>query len=341
MRIRIEYDMPLHLLLSRHADERFGPRIRAVLEGHDPRIVHADDLPRPTGPIDVALLTRDITGKSTKSQPAQGLQRFFDALEGAATLRWLHIHSAGTDRPAFVPLMARGVTVTTSSGASANTLAVSVLGGMIALSRGFLAQWDAQRRHAWEPIDAVDGPPAFGGRTAVVVGLGPIGREIARLLRAFRLRVIGVRNSPGAVEACDETLVLEQLPSALHRADWLILACPLTGKTRGLVDARVLAALPDGARLVNVARGEVVVEPDLIAALRSGRLAGAWLDVFAKEPLDPASPLWDMKDVVVSPHCSSRSSDHFDIVGEIFLDNLARFRDSRPLRNVALPSPLL
>lgn len=330
--------MSLHLLLSRTADQRFGPRIHAALEGIDHRIVHVDDL-RPGTPVDVALLTRDITGKSTKSTLAASAQRFFEVVGASPRLRWLHIHSAGNDRPQFAPLLARGVTITTSSGASANTLAVSVLGGMIALAREFPAQWDAQRRHAWEPLDEVTGPPEFGGRTALVVGLGPIGREISRLLRAFRLHVIGVRNSAGAVEECDETITYEGLDAALPRADWLILACPLTPKTRGLVDARALALLPAGARVVNVARGEVAVEPDLVGALASGKLAGAWLDVFTTEPLDPASALWDMPHVLVSPHCSSRSSGHYDIVGDIFVDNLGRFRDGRPLRNVALAPP--
>lgn len=328
--------MSLRLLLSRAAADRFAGRIREVLDGRPHDLLLLEELaPSPAQRIDVALLSRDITGKSTKFRLAEGTQRFFDTLYASAGLRWLHIHSAGTDRPVYPKLFERGVAITTSSGASARTLGVSVLGGMIALARDFIAQWEAQRRHAWEPLDEVGGPPEFGGQTAIVVGLGPIGREIARLLRAFGLHVIGVRRDARPVAECDETLTYAQLPAALPRADWLVLACPLTATTRGLIDREALARLPRHARLVNVARGEVVVEPELVAALSGGRLGGAWLDVFEHEPLDPASPLWDLPNVIVSPHSSSRSPGHYDAVGEIFLDNLARWRDGRPLRNLA------
>jgi phosphoglycerate dehydrogenase-like enzyme len=249
----------------------------------------------------------------------------------------MHTHSAGTDRPVYPPLFERGVAITTSSGASARTIGVSAVGGMIALARGFVAQWEAQKRHAWEPIDEVGGPPEFARGRALVVGLGPIGREIARLLRAFGLRVVGVRRTAEAVPECDETATFAELRERLREADWLVLACPLTETTRGLVDASALALLPRGARIVNVARGEVVDEAAMAQALARGHLGGAWLDVFHHEPLDPASPLWDLPNVIVSPHSSSRSSGHYDEVLRIFLDNLARFRDGRPLRNAARP----
>lgn len=328
--------MAVRLLMSLAAHERFGERIEEALRGRDAHTIFIEEVTDPAKVrADIAFLSRDITGKSTKFNPLETMRRFFDALAASPGLQWLQVHSAGTDRPLYPPLFERGITITTASGAGARTIGVSVLGGMIALHRQFPALWDAQRRHAWEPLDEVNGPPAFAGATAVVVGMGPIGREIARLLRAFGLRVVGVRREAQAVAECDETITYESLVSRLPQADWLILACPLTATTRGLVDARALAALPPHARLVNVARGEVVDEPGLIRALREGRLAGAWLDVFAHEPLDPASPLWDLPNVLVSPHSSARSSADFDTVGEIFLDNLARWRDGRPLRNVA------
>jgi phosphoglycerate dehydrogenase-like enzyme len=331
--------MSIGLLLSRAAAERFGPRIQEVLAGREHRIVTLEEVGAGPPPIDIALLSRDITGKSTKFKLVETMQRFFDTLAAAERLKWLHVHSAGTDRPVYPPLFARGITITNSSGASARTIGVSVVGGMVALARGFVAQWEAQRRHAWEPLPEVGGPPEFGKGTVVVVGLGPIGREISRLLRAFGLKVIGVRRSADAVPECDETVAYAALPRVLPRADWLVLACPLTEVTRDLIDAKALALLPAGARIVNVARGEVVDEEAMIRALREGRLAGAWLDVFRHEPLDPASPLWDLPHVIVSPHSSSRSDGHYDFVGEIFLDNLARWRDGRPLRNVSLNAP--
>jgi phosphoglycerate dehydrogenase-like enzyme len=330
--------MSLRLLLSRAALQRFDGRIGAVLRGHPHEIVLLEDVRDPAGQrIDVALLSRDITGKSTKFRLVEATQRFFDTLYASPNLRWMHTHSAGTDRPVYPPLFERGITITTSSGASARTIGVSVLGGMIALARGFVAQWEAQKRHAWEPLDEVGGPPEFARGRALVVGLGPIGREIARLLRAFGLRVTGVRRSPRPVEECDTTVTFENLREELPRTDWLVLACPLTSVTRGLIDAQALALLPQGARIVNVARGEVVDEAALATALAGGRLGGAWLDVFQHEPLDPASPLWDLPNVIVSPHSSSRSTGHYDEVLAIFLDNLARWSDGLPLRNPARP----
>jgi phosphoglycerate dehydrogenase-like enzyme len=113
----------------------------------------------------------------------------------------------------------------------------------------------------------------------------------------------------------------------------LVLACPLTQDTQGLLDRQAIGQLPPGARIVNVARGEVTVERDLIEALESGRLGGAFLDVFEREPLDPASPLWALPNVIVSPHSAGHTTGHYAAVGEIFLDNLARWCDGRSLRN--------
>ena len=332
--------MPYRLLLSRAAHERFGERIARAFgdRAHEP--VFVDDVADPAAVrADLAWLSRDITGKSTKFKLAPAMQRFFDALAASPNLRWLQVHSAGTDRPVYPPLLERGVIVTTASGASARTMGVSVLGGMIALHRGFPKQWDAQKRHAWEPLDEVAGPAEFAPAHAIVVGLGPIGREIARLLKAFGFSVTGVRRTAEPVPECDETIAYGALASRMPAADWLVLACPLTEATRGLVDGNAFSRLKPGARLVNVARGEVVVEDEMARALRDGRLAGAWLDVFTHEPLDPASPLWDLPNVIVSPHSSSRSDGHYDFVGDIFLDNLARWRDGRALRNVSLNAP--
>src|SRR5687768_10109465 len=215
--------MSLRLLLSRAAVERFDGRIAATLQGREHEIVVLEDIADPRGQrIDIALLSRDITGKSTKFRLVEETQRFFDTLYASPNLRWMHTHSAGTDRPVYPPLFERGVAITTSSGASARTIGVSALGGMIALARGFVAQWEAQKRHTWEPIDEVGGPPEFARGSALVVGLGPIGREIARLLRAFGLRVVGVRRTADAVPECDETVTFAELRERLGEADWLV-----------------------------------------------------------------------------------------------------------------------
>ena len=129
------------------------------------------------------------------------------------------------------------------------------------------------------------------------------------------------------------TIAYGDLLSVLPQADWLILCCPASPQTRGLANGKVFAAMPDGSHFINVARGEVAVEADVIAALQSGKLAGAYLDVFEKEPLDPASPLWDLPNVLISPHTASHSQGQNEAIFEIFLENLARFRAGQELRN--------
>lgn len=329
--------IPVRLLLSREAADRLGARVGAILDGRPFEIVHLESAPGPDGDfgVDIGLISVDVRGNSTNVVLAPTMRRFFEMAGKSRNLQWIHTNSAGADRPEYRPLQARNVTLTTSSGATAATIALSVTGAVIALAREFPAVMDAQRQRAWVPLRGSRTPRDLAGQTALVVGLGPVGREIARLLKAVGLRVIGVRRSDSPVDACDETISFDRLREALPRADWVILACPLSDLTRGLIDAEALAALPAGARLLNVSRGAVVDEEALVAALRSGQLAGAYLDVFTREPLAPDSPLWTLPNVIVSPHSSSYSHGYADRVGEIFLDNLARWRDGLPLRNVA------
>ncbi|QJR09406.1 Glyoxylate/hydroxypyruvate reductase A [Usitatibacter rugosus] len=324
------------ILLSPVVQERFGPRLQAAFGGHAHRIVHLDAPPGPDGDfgIDAAFLSRDITGRSTKFKISETMERFFHMLEHSRNLRWVQTHSAGADRPVWKPIKARGITMTTGGGALAGTVAVTAVGGVIALARRFPEAMDAQRRHAWEPLLEDRSPPDLAGTSALVVGLGPIGGEIARLLRAIGLRVTGARPEARPHEHCDEVISYAEVRSRLPGTDWLVLACPLTDMTRGIVDGAGLASLPKGAHVVNVARGEVIVEKEFIEVLRSGHLGGAWLDVFEVEPLDPASPLWDLPRVMVSPHSSGHAQGNYDRVAGIFLDNLGRFVAGEPLRNV-------
>jgi phosphoglycerate dehydrogenase-like enzyme len=225
------------------------------------------------------------------------------------------------------------VKATTASGAAAMTVAHSVLGAVIALDRRWPLLADAQRRHAWEPRLGERSPRDLAGQCAVIVGMGPIGRTIAGLLQGLGMASIGVRRSAEPAQPFEMVIPYDRLPEVLPRADWLILCCPASPLTRGIANARVFAAMPNGAHLINVSRGEIAVEADVVAALAAGKLAGAYLDVFEKEPLDPASPLWDMPNVLVSPHTASHSLGQNEAIFGIFLDNLARFRSGRKLRN--------
>jgi phosphoglycerate dehydrogenase-like enzyme len=326
---------PLKLLLSDFAHRSWGPRIAAAVPSGGLSFVTAERAIAggETCDAEVAFMTREVTGKSSKNNPTPELRDFEIVLRRAPKLRWLQIHPAGAERPIYRELRDRGVKVTTASGATAVTVSHSVLGAVIALNRRFPLLADAQRQHAWEPRIGDRAPRDLKGQCAVVVGLGPIGRNISTLLKALDMRVVGVRRSSEPVVPCDQTIAYDRLAEVLPEADWLILCCPASPLTRGIADAVALAAMPVGAHFINVARGEIAVESDVIAALASGHLAGAYLDVFEREPLDPASPLWDMPNVLVSPHTASHSLGQNEAILEIFLDNLARWRDGRRLRN--------
>ena len=326
---------PHKLLLSQHALRTWGPRIEAAIPSGGLAFVTAEEAVAGDGPCDAdfAFMTREVTGKSSKNNQTPELRDFEIVLRRSPKLRWLQIHPAGAERPIYRELRDRGVKVTTASGATAVTVSHSALGAVIALNRRFPLLADAQRRHAWEPRLGERAPRDLAGQCAVIVGLGPIGRNIAALLKMLGMKVIGARRSPEPVEPCDRTVAYDHLAEVLPEADWLILCCPASPLTRGIANAAAFAAMPAGAHFVNVARGEIAVERDVIAALASGHLAGAYLDVFEHEPLDPVSPLWDMPNVIVSPHTASHSLGQNEAIFEIFLDNLARWRDGRKLRN--------
>jgi phosphoglycerate dehydrogenase-like enzyme len=260
---------------------------------------------------------------------------FFAAAFSAEKLRWVHCFNAGTDHPIFARLLERGVCLTNSPGASAVPIAHSAIAGLLALARRLPLFGAAQRERHWLEAGAVEPPPDLAGQTLAIVGLGGIGGEIARLGRALGLRVAGVRRSaPDAQIAVDEWVAPARLREVLPRAHWLALACPLTDETRGWIDAEALALLPDGAHVINVARGEIVDEAALAVELRTGRIAGAYLDVFEVEPLPENSPLWSLPNVIVTPHAAALSAGNQARQAELFLANLRRYALGEPLANV-------
>ncbi len=308
------------LLLSDQVEDHYRAALDAAAPGVARVILRPEACEGDPSRVEIAFFSGDLY--------PHRVREFVLALRDAKQLRWLHTFSAGVDNPWFQSLRARGVRLTTSSGANAVPIAQTVLLYLLALSRD-LARWrDAQQRRAWEPHEVVD----LQGLTLGVVGLGPIGLEVARLGAALQMRVVGVRRSPRGDEPC-ETWPMARLDALLPRTDALVLALPLGDDTRHLLDARRIALLKRGAWIVNVGRGALVDEAALVAALQSGQLGGAGLDVFEVEPLPPESPLWSMPNVIVTPHNSGDSPGNQARVAEIFLDNLARFGRGGALRN--------
>jgi phosphoglycerate dehydrogenase-like enzyme len=304
------------------AAARSGPRAELIVLPPDPaaRLADAD-----CGRIEAAFFSGDVFPEYSR--------QFFAAARKAQRLKWLHVFNVGVDHPIYSEMLARGVRLTTSAGSTAGPIAQTAIMGLLALARGFPRWLHAQRNRQWSP-ERKTPPRDLRGQTVIVLGLGTIGTEIARLARVLGLKVIGVRRGPRRAEdPVDELHPPAALPDLLPRCDWLVIACPLTPETRGLVDARLIAALPRGARIINVARGEIVAEQALIDALRSGHLGGACLDVFEAEPLPPDSPLWNLPNVLVTPHNSAAAAGNDERVLAIFLDNLGRWQRGEPLVN--------
>lgn len=314
----------------------YGDRFAATCAAHGLALT---PLPLPDDPeaildaatlaaIEVACFTGDFVDDMDVTR------RFLGCALRAPNLRWMHLPNAGVDHPVFGWLLDKGVRLTTSSGANAEPIAQTTIAALLMLARRFPLWLAAQRRHEWAPQVLTDPPRDLRGQTMVIVGLGAIGAHIARLARTLGLHVIGVRRrSRTEHDHVEEIHPPGALLDLLPRADWLVLTCPLTDATRGLIDAAALARLPARAHLLNVGRGPVVDEPALIAALQTGRLAGAYLDVFETEPLPADSPLWDLPNVIITPHDSSISTGNRARVSELFLQNLARWARGEALIN--------
>lgn len=320
------------VLVSRAVRDSLGAELLAAASGRPLRLLALEDIAGDAmQTVHAAFVSRDITGLSTKQVPDAPLRDCYAVLRRSPELQWVHTHSAGADRPIYAELRARGVTVTTSSGANAQVVAHTALAGLLALARRFPQLMAAQREQRWAPLQAEPPPRDLVGQTVVLVGWGPIARALQPALSLLGLQVLVVRRGSEAAGPGVETLPFTQLHRVLPRADWLVLVCPLTAQTQGLIDATALAALPRGAHLVNVARGEVVAQAALVQALGSGHLAGAFLDVFEHEPLPAGSPLWTLPGVIVTPHSAGYSDSHASRVAAIFAGNLQRWLQGQPL----------
>ena len=252
----------------------------------------------------------------------------------APGVRWVQATSAGIGQLLRRTALDRtDIVFTTASGVHAVPLAEFAVFAMLYFAKQGPRMLEQQRAHRWERFAGGE----LRGRTVAIVGLGKIGGEVARLARALGLRVTGTSRS-GTAASLDRAVDLErplgELRLLLADADYIVLALPHTAETEGLIGAAELACMRPGAVLVNVARGKVVDEPALVVALRSGQLAGAALDVFSQEPLPPESPLWDLPNVLVSPHSASTADSENAKLTDLFCENLRRYRDGRPLLNV-------
>lgn len=241
-------------------------------------------------------------------------------------LRWLHLTGSGSDHAA-AGRPRPGLLVTTSATVPPVAVAEFAWMGLLALAK------DAVRlvatRGSWTPPDA----RLVAGSHLVLVGLGRIGTEIAKRAAAFGVRVTAVTRTATASPLVDRVVPAGELAAVAAGADHLVLAVPATAETRHLVDGRVLAALPRHASVVNVGRASTLDTDALVAALRSGALRAALLDVHDSKPVPPDSPLWSVPNLWLTPHCAYRFPGEEAAVAELFVENLAAYLAGRPLRN--------
>jgi len=253
------------------------------------------------------------------------------AIEQQPSLTWVHLRWAGVPAAVIEALRDRQAVLTNGSGAHGLAVAEYVTMVVLAHYKGFSEMHAAQQRSEWLPDFKLR---ELRGSTVGILGLGDLGLNVARVLRAFGVRLRGLRRSAEACPEVDELYQPAALAAFLDGLDVLVAAAPLTAETHGLIGGAELARLRPGALLVNVGRAAVVRQEAMLEALRQGQLGGAALDVFVEEPLPAESPLWRMPGVFISPHCCDASPQSLERGLELFLDNVGRFLDGQPLRNV-------
>jgi len=259
-------------------------------------------------------------------------------LAAASRLRWVHSPAAGIGGMLFPEMVRSPVIMTNSRGTSAITIAEHTLAVTLALLRDLPLAWRRQSEREWAQNEFNAGASirTLRGASVLIVGLGAIGTETARLMSALGATIVGVRRRidvpvpPGVAQVVPATELHEQLA----RADVVVIAAPQTKETVRLIGAPELALMKHDAVLVNISRGKLVDEPALVEALEAGRLRGAALDVFEHEPLPRESPLWSRADVLITPHVSGFHADYWPSATRLFADNLRRFAAGLPLVNV-------
>ena len=254
-----------------------------------------------------------------------------EAWASADALRWIHWGGAGVDAAMFSELVESEVQLTNARGVFDRPMAEWVLGMIICFAKRIPETLALQARREWNYRLS----EMVAGKRAVVVGVGSIGRAVARLLAAAGMQVEGVgRSARGGDPDFGDVHAIGDLHARLALADYVVLITPLTEATRGLFGAAEFAAMPAHARFINIGRGPLVVEADLLAALDHGEIAGAALDVFVDEPLPADSPFWSAPNCIVSPHMSGDYAEFENAMAQQFLHNWARYLNGETLDNL-------
>lgn len=270
-----------------------------------------------------------------------------DLFPSLTRLQWVQSPAVGVGSLMFPELLASPVVVTSARGIRARSIAEHVVGVTIALARRLPVAMRAQIAHHWAQAE-LEGPASgvrsLDGLRMGIVGLGSIGKEIVKLVAPFGIRVSGIRRrakpvpsgtavASGTEVGVDEVLTPDGLPDLLSKSDAVVLAVPHTPDTKQLIGRAEIDLMKRGAFLINIARGKLIDDGAVIDALRDGRLGGAALDVFTREPLEASSPYWDLPNVIITPHTSGAMQDYWTPLVALFSENLSRFEKDEPLLN--------
>jgi phosphoglycerate dehydrogenase-like enzyme len=260
--------------------------------------------------------------------------------QAAQQLKWIHSWGVGVDRFLTIPEISDSpIFITTSRGVAAITIAEHAMVLILLLTRKLKQFILAQNRGVWlqRPNDALIHPiTELKGKTLGIIGLGTIGREIARRAKGFDMKILATKKTTTTLPPfVDELLPHTELKTLLRRSDIVVISAPLTPETKGLIGEAELKAMKPTAYLINIGRGKIIEQATLIKALKEKKIAGASLDVFEVEPLPPESELWGMENVIITPHVAGDTIHYWERTVSIFCDNLRRYLEQRPLINLA------
>jgi phosphoglycerate dehydrogenase-like enzyme len=299
--------------------EALPPRIAEVQELAEVRLTKADGLAEAMDGADVLYQWHSFSPALRENWAA------------ASSLKWIHVSAAGVSQLMFDELIQSDVTYTNSRGVLSTAIAEFALGFVLDMAKDSQGSFRLQQQQRWQHRTT----RKIQGQTALVVGTGSIGREIARLFRAVGMDVDGAgRTARPGNAGFGRIHASSDLAGVVHDYDYLVLAAPLTPDTTGLVGADVFAAMKPSARLINVGRGQLVDTAALTDALASGSIAGAALDVVDPEPLPEGHPLWSLENVIITPHMCGDTEDYLDDLGKLFVENLKRYCNGEPLDNI-------
>jgi phosphoglycerate dehydrogenase-like enzyme len=245
-------------------------------------------------------------------------------------LRWVQSMTAGVEGWLALPDLPEGLTLTCARGTHRESMPENIIGALLYVAKPYAAAVENQKRGKWVHITA----QPLTGKTLGILGLGAIGEDVARIAAALGMRVIGTRRRPVTMSHVAEVLPADRTPEVLAQSDFLLLLLPATPATENFMNAERLGMMKPGAWLLNFGRGHLIKDGDLIAAVKAKRIAGAVLDVFRQEPLPADHPFWTTEGIIVLPHIGGHHPQRDRVVARLFADNLARFLEGKPLREV-------